>query len=218
MVICLAVILFILIRRFPDTAKLPTITQLKPVESEVNDSEIKEEKKLVSEKENVLSYSPEINNLIETARKLTADNKHQQAEDKLIEAIQLDIRCALAYSMLGDIYLHRKKNTEAGEAYRAAIHHDPKEPFAHYGLSLILEEAGRYNDAVAQLLLATRISDNNDTWYKKLGDLYINLRMFSKASMAYNKAAYLRPDYGHYKELALASQKKQQEHKVKTRV
>jgi tetratricopeptide (TPR) repeat protein len=213
MIICLAVILFIMIRKFPATADIEeadlTIQkQTQPVAEE-----------LVAEpvEEVVPKYSEDIENLILESRKLIDDDKLQPAEDKLIEVIQKDLKCATAYTLLGDIYLKRLKKNEAEESYQAAIKNDPDEAAAHFGLGLILEEAGRLNDAVKEVSAAIRIDDQNDIWYHRLGELYMNLRMYSKAGMAYNKAANLRPDYVRYKELALQAEKKQISHKAQSR-
>lgn len=215
MVVCLAVILFILIRRFPDTAKVETKVEKSSVQSVTRitqkDNEIVEE--VAAPK-----YAEKVEALLKEAHILIGENKQQLAEDKLIEAIKIDLNCATAYSILGDIYLDRKRTAEAEETYRAAIRHDNKEASAHFGLALILEEKGRFNDAVAELLLAIKVDGKNDIWFAKLGELYEGTRMFAKAAMAYKKAASLKPDYGRYKELALAAEKKRLAHKTRVRV
>lgn len=211
MIICLAVILFILIRKFPSTAEIVASPENKVVQpiSKVEKVVDKPVAKVI-----VPKYSKEVEKLLLEAKGFFEDNKLQPAEDKLIEAIQIDLKCATAYTILGDIYLKRHKPTEAEEAYAAALKHDSEESAAHYGLALIFEEAGRLNEAVKELTLAIRQNDKSDIWYHRLGELYMNLRMFSKAAMAYNRAANLKPDYIRYRDLALLAEKKQIAHKA----
>jgi tetratricopeptide (TPR) repeat protein len=213
MIVCLSVILFILIRKFPATSEF--------VEEKVPESPVLKEKispivvaVVEPEFEVAPKYSNTIAELLNDAKLFMTDNKLQQAEDKLIEALQEDHHCADAYTLLGDIYYHRKRVDEATESYKAAIHNDDDQAVAHFGLAGIYESAGRLNDAAGEVLLATKIDSGNDLWYKKLADLYMDLRMYAKAEMAYRKAENLRPDYSHYKQLAVAAGKKQLAHKV----
>lgn len=211
MIICLAVILFILIRKFPQTAELDQKVEKnrsnKVVETKVSFKEepVKEEKP---------KYDSKVESFLHSAQSLIEDNKLQVAEEKLIEAIQLDIKCATAYTLLGDIYLKRHRAGEAEEAYRAAIKHNSEDASAHFGLGVILEDAGKLNEAVKEVAAAIKIDSSNDVWYFRLGEIYMNLRMFSKAGMAYNRAANLKPDYSRYKELALLAERKQISHKT----
>ena len=279
MIICLAAILFILIRKFPDTAVVnevssvaqmpdasarqqkatppkveakPSVEKVEPIIKKVEPIKVEPVAPVVVEPEVVEVPEPEIepvptfptrtllgrirrqpeklpepvvvevtskwgqkiDDLLDEARKLMSDNKQQVAEDKLIEALKENYHCATAYTLLGDIYYSRKRNEEAEESYVAAVKNDADEGDAHFGLAMIYEQNGRLNDASKEVLLATRVDDRNDLWFKKLGDLYMDLRMFAKASMAYNKAFNLRPDYTKYKELAALATKKQQSHKV----
>lgn len=209
MIICLAVVLFILIRRFPDTAKAVSDQQSTPKVIE----EIKPAEKVV-EKEAVPQYSEAVEALLLEAKKLIDENKSRVAEDKLIEAIQEDLHCAPAYTLLGDIYLQRKRLGESEESYQAALRNDDRQAGAHFGLASIFEENGRTNEAVKEAQKAIKIDSTNDLWYKKLADLYMELRVYAKAEMAYRKAENLRPDYAHYKELAILAGKKQLSHKV----
>ena len=213
MIVCLAVILFILIRKFPATSELVEDTM--PGTNTIME-QIVPLVAVVPEPVEVAApkYPEKISKLLEEAKQAVVENKQQQAEDKLIEVLQEDHHCADAYTLLGDIYFSRKRIEEAKESYRAAIHHDDDQAAAHFGLALICESEGRLNDAVTEILLATKIDLGNDLWYKKLADLYMDLRMYAKAEMAYRKAENLRPDYTHYKELAVAAGKKQLAHKV----
>jgi len=213
MIVCLAVILFIMMRKFPSTAEVEE-NEPKKIKKDTPVVEAKVIKPITEAKP---KYTSDVEKLLNEARKLIDDDKRQAAEDKLIEAVQIDLKCATAYTLLGDIYLKRRKNNEAEEAYKAAIKNDPEEAAAHFGLGLILEDAGRLNDAVKEVIAATRIDGTNDIWYHREGELYMNLRMYSKAAMAYNRAANLRPDYTRYKELALQADKKQVSHKIQSR-
>jgi tetratricopeptide (TPR) repeat protein len=205
-----------MIRKFPATAEMIEDTPLEvPIIPQKEEAVLELQSDPVEEKQP--KYAANVEALLEEATSLIDDNKYQAAEDKLIEAIQEDIKCATAYTLLGDICLKRHKTNEAEEAYQAAVKHDSEEAAAHFGLGQILEDAGKLNEAVKEVTLATRIDDSNDIWYFRLGELYMNLRMYSKAAMAYNRAANLRPDYNRYKELVLQAEKKQQSHKSQSR-
>ncbi len=203
-------ILFIMIRRFPDTAQVLEENggQAGKIKQEIDKSEPIEEMPVGSR------YSESVKSCLREAKELIDDNKAQQAEDKLIEAIQEDLHCATAYTLLGDIYFQRKRTEEAEESYKAALKSDDSQAAAHFGLALILEEQGRSNEAVKEAQQAVKLDSSNDLWYKKLADFYMDLRMYAKAEMAYRKAEILRPDYAHYKELATAAGEKQLSHKV----
>jgi len=225
MVICLAGILFILIRKFPEVASVVNddrtgflvekkkLIQNKPKEKE-QFIESKEEPKV---EEIELKYSEKVEKILSEARELLGQKKEHLAEDKLIEAIKIDLRCADAYSLLGDIYFSRKRHIESRESYQAAIRYDENQGAAHYGLALILESENRLNDATNEVLAATRIDPKNDIWLKKLADLYMDLRMYAKAVNIYKKAFACRPDYHLYQELASKAELKLRAHKPNVR-
>jgi len=225
MVICLAGILFILIRKFPELTSVvkngsdgfpvekKVIKKEKPAEKtrEIDTPELPETPKIKPK------YSEKVEKILADARETLSAKKGQLAEEKLIEAIKIDLRCADAYSILGDIYFSRKRYSESKESYQAAIRYDDDQGAAHYGLALILESENRLNDAASEVLLATKIDPKNDIWLKKLADLYMDLRMYAKAVNVYKKAAACRPDYQLYKDLASRAELKLRTHKPNTR-
>jgi len=226
MVICLAGILFILIRKFPEVSSVIKNNQPIPnINNDYSDEQAKKRKSVpdkVIEKESLEPeiqprYSKEVEKILAESRSLLDEKKEHFAEDKLIEAIRLDLHCADAYTLLGDIYFSRKRYSESKESYQASIRYDDDQGAAHYGLALILESESRLNDAANEALIATKISPKNDIWLKKLGDLYLDLRSYAKAINVYKKAAACRPDYSLYKELATKAELKLRTHKSNTR-
>lgn len=215
MVICLAIILFILIRRFPETAeKLEAEGQANPIK-EKNQPDKKP--LIVSKQEEVEAdppkYSAPVNKLILEARDAIEIDKYQLAEEKLIEAIKSDKHCATAYTLLGDINYKQKSFVEAEESYLAAIKRDPEESEAHFGLASIYLAKEKPNEAVKELILATRLEPKNDLWQAKLGEVYMELRIFSKAAIAFHRASNIKPDYQRYKKQASEAEEKQKSHK-----
>ncbi len=85
---------------------------------------------------------------------LAGQNRWQQAEEVLKEAITLSPASADAHIHLGNLFDDVGKQAEAEAEYRRAIELDAKEPNAHYNLGLLLAETARQAAAAEEFKLA----------------------------------------------------------------
>ena len=95
---------------------------------------------------------------------LAGQNRWQQAEEMLKEAITLSSASADAHIHLGNLFDDVGKQAEAEAEYRRAIALDAKEPNAHYNLGLLLAETARQAAAAAEFKLALALRpEDGDT-------------------------------------------------------
>jgi tetratricopeptide (TPR) repeat protein len=73
----------------------------------------------------VHSVSPEVRRLVQQAERAFISRKPNKAVELCKEAIRLDMRCARAHAILGDIYRSRKLYNYAIKEYSYAVQFDP---------------------------------------------------------------------------------------------
>jgi Flp pilus assembly protein TadD len=84
---------------------------------------------------------------------------------------------------------------QAERAFRALVKSHPELGGPHANLGLIYGQAGKLNEAVAELEEAARVSPQQPLYFNHLGIAYRQQGQFAKAREAYEKAIELAPEY-----------------------
>ena len=102
----------------------------------------------------------------------------------------------LALEYLVSAYGSEKLNdpAKAEPVYKQIIEMDPGEPANYAALSKLYEDAGRYDEAEAQLVKAQEVKPNDPVVYTNLANFYNKQGEFEKTIDALEKAANLNPN------------------------
>lgn len=97
------------------------------------------------------------------------------------------------YQRLGRCYLELGQPDSAEWAYLTGIQNRPDDAYNYIMMDYILEQSGRYEEAVPYLVKATDLEPDNAGYFKKLGERYVNIDDPDAAIEAYQKAVDLDP-------------------------
>lgn len=143
------------------------------------------------------------NEMFETAKEYFELNKYELAEPILNQIILKNTKRPEVFHMLGTIYYDQGKFNKAIRAFKRAIEIDSSFTDASVGLSIILNDLGRYEEGQeifenAQKLLARKEmseeSGSNEkiaTKYDELGELFFNTGEYEEALSQYKKSLKL---------------------------
>lgn len=89
--------------------------------------------------------------------------------------------------------------------YRSVLRADPNYAEAHYGLSSLLTELRRHDDASREVKRAIKLAPGVGRYHAALGNVHFAVKDFERARAAYQQAARLEPNSGEHRfNLALA--------------
>lgn len=141
--------------------------------------------------------------MLVSARDYFRENKYALAEPILNQLILKNAKSPEVFHMLGTIYYDQGKFNKAIRAFRRALELEPTFTDASVGLSIILNDIGKYEEGrkvfdEARELLA-RQSSNDDPYinekfsikHDELGELYFHHNRFKDALDQYYKALTL---------------------------
>ncbi len=141
--------------------------------------------------------------LLISAREHFRESKYSLAEPLLNQMILQNEKTSEVFHMLGTIYYDQGKFNKAIKAFQRALELDPLFTDASVGLSIILNDLGRYDEGRkvfedAQALLA-RKSSTEDTYtneklglkHDELGEMYYHSGQFNEAVEQYLRALSL---------------------------
>lgn len=141
--------------------------------------------------------------ILSTARELFKENKYNQAEPLLNQLILKGSKNPEIFQMLGTIYYDRGKFNKAIKAFKRALEIEPTYTDASVGLSIILNDLGKYEegrkvfeDAQAAL---RKISKEQDPFlnekfsikHDELGEMYLQHSRFEEALEQFYRALAL---------------------------
>jgi tetratricopeptide (TPR) repeat protein len=145
----------------------------------------------------------ELAELLETAREHFREGGYRVAESLLQQVMLADGKNPEVFNMLATIYYDQGKFNKALRTFRRALEIDPAYTDSSVGLSIILNDLGRYEEGKkvfldAQAALA-RKSKEADTYtleklatkHDELGELYFQHQRFDEALEQYLKALSL---------------------------
>ncbi len=236
-IICLAIALFLLLRHYPDAHTLSgyfNSAKFKSFFAEfargMQKSEVKAIQAEIEKNNNVVAPveveaaisnfkvdDPEDARMLHLANESFLANDLRDAEDKAIEVIGKDKRCAEAYLLIGKIAFTRGQFADAKEAFKTALKCDKELGEAYYGLGKV--EVGNENlsGAIDNLQKAIILEKGNPDWYADLGKAYMQVRQYAKAAKVLKRAASLDIDNKEYRELASEAEDKQKTHSMYSR-
>lgn len=141
--------------------------------------------------------------LFQAAEKSFQANKYVQAEPLLNQLVLKGYKKAFVFHMLGTIYYHNGKFNRAIRAFKRAIEIDPSLTDASIGLSIILNDLGRYKEGQkvfheAQFVLGRKkknhgpdLNEKLSEKHSELGDLYFKHDRVAEALEQFQRALSL---------------------------
>jgi len=140
---------------------------------------------------------------LQLAKTYFQDSKYDQAEPLLNQMILQNQKSPEIFHMLGTIYYDQGKFSKAIRAFRRALDLDPRFTDASVGLSIILNDIGRYDEGKqvfeeARAFLQQR-KDQDDPYineklsvkHDELGELYFQYGRFRESLEQYERALSL---------------------------
>src|SRR5688572_13781375 len=141
-----------------------------------------------------------IEELFKTAEDYFKNNDYPQAEVILNQLVMKSVRKAEIFHMLGTIYYDQGKFNKAIRSFKRALEIDPSFTDSSVGLSIILNDLGRYDEGQkvfdeARTMLSFKSKDSdhylNEKFAQKheeLGDLYMQHDRLNEAFEQFQKA------------------------------
>ena len=138
--------------------------------------------------------------LIDEAREAFIDGDYKTAEPLLNQPTLLHSKNPEVFQMLATIYYDQGKFNKAITTFKKALEIDPGYTDAAVGLSIILNDMGRYDEAKkifndAKILLESKkqapdqnLNEKFATKHAELADLYLQHKYFTEAIEQYTKA------------------------------
>ncbi len=99
--------------------------------------------------------------LTEQAMELIEQSKWPQAEALLQKAIEADVMFGQAHNNLGSVYVHENNLYQAAWEFQYAAKLMPYQPEPRSNLGLVMEEAGKLDEAVDSYDQAIKIDPDN---------------------------------------------------------
>jgi len=155
---------------------------------------------------------PELVRILCSADEALINNDLREAEDKAIEAITKDKRCAGAYVIIGKVAFSRGEFDDSKEAYKTALKCDADQAEAYYGLGQINHREENYQECIDNYSNALNLEKSRADWYADFGNAYMEIRQFAKAAKAFKKASSIDIENREYKDLASEAEEKQRAH------
>lgn len=149
-----------------------------------------------------MSYS-DSDDMLRTAKEYFQSSDYSLAEPLLNQLILQNSKSPEIFHMLGTIYYDQGKFNKAIRAFRRALEIDPAYTDASVGLSIILNDLGRYEEGrkvfeEAKVMLAEKSSEDDPYINEKLsikhdelGELYFQYQRFNESLEQYFKALRL---------------------------
>ncbi len=237
-IICVAAILLLLLRKYPKSGasrtnkglnvprinfpKLPT-NRIFARKRHVEEEEIREaiesdQEEIISPKEietaqdEFSTEDPKIAKLLREVNDALSNQDLPLAEDKAIEALSIDKKCDQAYSFIAYIALKRGELENAEIAAQTALKCNAENAQAFAVIGEVFLQKEKYTEAIDNLLKAVMLNRNNAEWYGSLGQAYMEVRQFAKSAKAFKRAASLDLDNREFRRLASIAEEKQQTH------
>lgn len=141
--------------------------------------------------------------ILEMAREAFIAGNYQKSEPLLNQLILLDNKNPEIFQMLATIYYDKGQFKKAIKTFKRALEIDPTYTDASVGLSIILNDLGRYEEGREIFETAQRelnrtktttdpyINERLATKHVELGDLYFQYKRYMEATEQYYKALNL---------------------------
>lgn len=147
--------------------------------------------------------------LLDEARGAFIDGNYKEAEPLLMQPTLQNSNNPEIFQMLATIYYNRGQFNKAIKTFRKALEVDPTYSDAAVGLSIILNDIGKYDEAKKvfeeaqalidrkkQATLTTNVEEKFASKHMELGDMYLQYKAFNEALEQYMKAYHLSSQKG----------------------
>lgn len=155
------------------------------------DLEKRHKKAIIEKKE---TPSGRLGILIEEARDLTKKEDLSGAEEKYLEAIQLDYKNVDSYEGLGEIYLRKKEYKEAKETFQFVLKLDPDRADIYFDLSQASVGLGEGDKAIEYLEKALEFEPNNPKYLDYLIEVSIMSKNYKSARTTLERLKEVNPE------------------------
>ncbi len=135
----------------------------------------------------------DVDALLGLARVLERQNRIEEAEVRLKQAIRMQPGNWTSINALGSFYFATGDYDQAADSFRKVVFLDPANWQVHGNLGGALAMAGRFDDAAAALQNSIDISPQQSTW-SNLGAIYYYMGDFAEAVRIHRKALELDPN------------------------
>lgn len=180
-IICIAVLIFLLVRKMPSIIKLnlPKLSKKDFMQNpkDVNtqfDTKTENVVDNTSQKIKTFHFFGKVNNdqaLFEEADRLFKDNKLNEAEKIYLKIATNNPQNVKVYNRLGVIYMEKRNFSDARDAFAEAVRLDPQKASRHYNLAMASIELKEYRNAVESIEKAIKLENKNEKYKKLLIDL-----------------------------------------------
>ena len=131
-----------------------------------------------------------------TGSQLMSQNRLEEAEKYLLEAVDLDPLFVDALDHLGIIYRRMNRLAEAESAYLRSIAINNKNRVPYINLAVVYRMQNRLNDALMQYLKVIEINPDDPEGYYGIGELYYLADYFEAAHQFFDAAIELYSTQG----------------------
>ena len=151
----------------------------------------------------------------------TAQGRYEEALMAFRRATQIDQAYAKAYQKMGELYklmgrgreaeeclnqaadlfMDRKMDREAEEAYRQVLEVSPNSPNIFNSLGIVYRRQGRFHDAIRMYRKAIKVTPRDEHIHYNLGRVYMTVRQFREAAVHLQMAADINPDFAEARNL-----------------
>lgn len=135
-------------------------------------------------------------NLIKIAQGLSAEDKDQEAMDKIHQVMVEDPRILEAHLILGNLYTKKKQYDLARESFQNALKLNPDYAGAIFALAKAYEDQEQWDAARAGFERLQKVDPRDPKSYYHLGEISISVKDFPKALSYFEKVIELEPTQG----------------------
>ena len=151
--------------------------------------------------EKALSIDPRhVKSLVNSSRVLIAQQRHDDAIDRLTRAVGIEPGSPDAYRLLGRAYHVRRHTPEAEDAYLRAIALNDRDAWSFNNLGLLFLETQRADQALPLLARAVELRRGVPEFQNNLGMALEHTGRFRAAAEAYGAALAADPGYAKAKQ------------------
>ena len=154
----------------------------------------KDEKGAIAAYRQALAAAPlSLRARLSLAGALRRDKQLDEAEQVLLDSIDIDPKVTAAHTELGNVYLQKQQLQQALDEYAAAVRLDPLNTTVLLNYGAVLDSNGQPDLASKQFLGATKLNPNLGIAFFDLGRVYLKLGRRQDAEIALQKATELNP-------------------------
>lgn len=206
-IISLAVIFFIFLRRMPEVERIGEEELSKKKEERPFDYGKKilsffEELRIKNRKNNTQEKKfQDTSDIFSEAEEKMKYGDYAAAEKLYLKLITLEPKEASYYSSLGKIYSSQKNFTDAISSFKAAINRDKKNGFYYNDLGQAFFESGKYKEASLCFEKGVVINNKIPTRHIGFGLSLMKIGESKRAAESFRKAVEIEPNNQRYREL-----------------